>query len=351
MLHIIYGADSFARREALAELRASLDEDGALATNTMTLRAADSSAAEVIAVCSTPPFLGNSRLVVLEGALKQAQGGAKQGRRKKAEGEAPNLSAWAGLVDFAGSMPETTVLVLLDGDVGSKNALLESLRPLSTVHACAPPGPKELAGWAQARARRLGIKLDGRAAQRLAQLVGGQERAPGDEFVDTWSLATELDKLAAYANGEIIREEHVLSLSPNLRDQKSYFLCDAIVEQRPAAAAKIMAELLEQREPSQKVLSTIAGRFRRMAIARDMLDAGESGEAIRKELDAKPGFGFDKLLEQAHSYPPEDVRTAYGMIVESEVAHKSGLAEEEVALQVLVQELASLRMPAGRRPA
>jgi len=351
MLHVIYGKDSFARREVLAELRASLDEDGALATNMVTLRAADTSPQEVIAACSTAPFLGSHRLVILEGALK-LQEGAKQGRRKSSPDGTAAASAWAPLVEFAAALPETTVLVLVDGDVSRDNPLLESLKPmLPTLHPCTPPGPKELAGWVQARARKLEIRLDARAAQRLAQLVGGQEDRPGSEYVDTWSLASELDKLAAYANGEVVREEHVLALSPNLRDQKGYFLCDAIVERRPAAAAKIVAELLEQGEPVQLILGTIAGRFRRLAIARDMLDSGASGEAVRKELAAKPGYGFDKLLEQAGGYSLDDVRALYELTVEADFAHKSGLSDEGPALDVLVQELASFGGTARPRSA
>ena len=44
------------------------------------------------------------------------------------------------------------------------------------------------------------------------------------------------------------------------RDQKGYFLCDALAEGRSAAAVKLLRELLAQDEPTQVILSTIAGR-------------------------------------------------------------------------------------------
>jgi DNA polymerase-3 subunit delta len=252
-------------------------------------------------------------------------------------------AAWQPLVDYVPEMPETTVLLLLDGAVSAANPLLKVLEPLAAVQRFPAPDPKALQPWVTARARKLGIKLDSRAAKRLADMVGGQGDKNGAVYVDTWSLASELEKLAAYANGEIIREEDVLELSPVLREQKSYLLCDAIVDRKPATAAKVLGELEAQREPLQLVMATVAGRFRRLAIARDMMDSGEAGEAIRKELAAKPGFGFDKLMDQASRYTTEDSRDAYRRIVEADFRHKSGEGEETIEMHALAQDLAARR--------
>ena len=82
MLYVFHGPDSFTRREALAEIRRALDEDGALATNNVTFQARGTSPAEVIAACSTPPFLGANRLVILEGIAEVLAGKGKRGKRQ-----------------------------------------------------------------------------------------------------------------------------------------------------------------------------------------------------------------------------------------------------------------------------
>lgn len=79
MLYVLYGPESHSRKEALDQLKRDLDSDGALATNTITLEASKSSPQEVIAACDTAPFLGSSRLVIVEGVLAAA------GRSKKAK--------------------------------------------------------------------------------------------------------------------------------------------------------------------------------------------------------------------------------------------------------------------------
>jgi DNA polymerase III subunit delta len=337
VIHIFYGSDSFSRGEAFDEFRASLDSDGSLATNTQYFQAREATADEVMAACAAAPFLGDCRLVVVSGLLQASEG---VGRGKKAASASPVATAWQPLVDFLPQLPDSTELVFLDGSASTAGPLFAAIKPRAEIRNFPAPDPRTLDRWVMDRAKKLGIKIEPRAAKQLVTLAAGQETGRGAEYLDTWSLASELDKLATYANGETIREQDVLELTPRLREEKTYFLCDALVERRPAQAAKILGELQAQREPGQLVLSTIAGRYRRLAIARDMIDRGESGEAIRKELDAKPGYGFDKLLEQAGRYSLEDCRKAYRRIVEAEFSAKSGLSDEGLELTALVQDLA-----------
>jgi DNA polymerase III delta subunit len=337
VIHIFFGSDSFSRGEAFDEFRSSLDSDGSLATNTQLFQAREAAAAEVLGACAAAPFLGERRLVVVSGLL-QASDGA--GRSKKAASASPVATAWQPLVDFLPQMPPTTELVFLDGSVSTAGPLFAAIKPHAELHNFPAPDPKTLDRWVMDRAKKLDIKIEPRAAKQLVTLAAGQEMGRGAEYLDTWSLASELNKLATYANGETICEQDVLELTPRLRDEKTYFLCDALVEKRPAQAAKVLGELLAQREPGQLILATIAGRYRRLAIARDMMDRGETGEAIRKELNANPGFGFDKLLEQAGRYSLEDCRKAYRRIVEAEFSAKSGLSDEGLELAALVQDLA-----------
>src|SRR2546425_916556 len=116
MLYLFYGTDSFSRREALRDLKQQLDQDGMLETNTTLLDARETTPQEVMAACDTAPFLGRRRLVIVEGLLQQANGGAKALRSKKRQAASEgDEDPWQALVDHIDAMPETTVLVLVDG--------------------------------------------------------------------------------------------------------------------------------------------------------------------------------------------------------------------------------------------
>ena len=344
MLHVFYGPDSFTRHEVLADLKKSLDEDGALSTNTVALDGGGTTPEEVISACSTVPFLGSHRLVIVHGLLESMSGKGRRSKKKQGEPDEV-LGRWRALVEYLSSMPASTTLVILDGATRGAPPLLEALAGKGEIRSFPALGPKDLPGWLQRRARRIGVQLDGRAATLLAQTAGNQKRdREEDEYHDLWALANELDKLAASVSDGIIREKQVLELTPVMRDQKGYFLRDAIVDGRSAAAVKLLYELLEQGDNPQGIIGMIAAAFRRLAIARDMLDGGANGAAVGRALRSQ-GFGLERLLDQASRYPPDRIREAYRQIVESDFDHKRGLCEEGLSLELLVQDLSA---PAGR---
>jgi DNA polymerase-3 subunit delta len=344
MLYVLYGPDSFSRHEAFVELKARLDEDGALTTNTGAIDGRQAIPEEVMAACSTVPFLGSHRLVVVEGLLESMSGSGRRGR-KKATPSDDDLGRWQALVDYLPHMPPSTTLVFLDGGLKSAPPLVDALAGKGEIRAFPALGPKDLPGWLQRRARRIGVQLDGRAASLLAQTAGNQKRDRAeDEYNDLWALANELDKLAAAVPDGIIREKQVLELTPVMRDQKGYFLRDAIIDGRSAAAVKVLHELLDQGDNPQAIIGLIAAAFRRLAVARDMLDGGASGAAVGRALRSQ-GYGLERLLDQASRYPLDRIRQAYRRIVEADFDHKRGLCDEGLSLELLVQDLST---PAGR---
>ena len=337
MLHIFYGSELLARRDALEQLKEGLDSDGSLATNTTYFDAARSSPQEVIAACNTVPFLGDHRLIIVDGLLAQA---TRRGRRADDDEEdepPPDAGRWEPLVDYIRGMPPSSMLVLTDGSVTAKNALLKKLGPLGDVKHFALPSERDLPGWVNAHAKKIGLKIDAPAVRLLAGLIGP----------DTWVLASELDKLCSFANGETVREYDVRELVSRANDQKGYFLSDAVVDGHGAKAARLLQELIDDGEPVQRLLATVAGRYRRIAVAKEMMERGAPGGEIARRVGVKPNFALDRLLEQASRNSWPTIRWAYGRIIQSELDVKRGLMDIRVALELVVQELASRKTRAA----
>ncbi|MDP9180382.1 MAG: DNA polymerase III subunit delta, partial [Chloroflexota bacterium] len=356
MLYVIYGSDPLARREAFHKLKAALDKDGSLATNTVTFDARQATPQEVMAACDTAPFLGDCRLVVVEGLLQQGSR-VKKGRKRapsrtaKAEAadEADDGGPWAALAGYAPRMPATTTLVLLDDDVPSSNGLLMTIGPLGKVEHFVPPSERDLPGWVMQRAKKMGLKLDAPAARVLAELIGP----------DPLTLASELEKLLAYSGGStvgqgpspdaaIVRETDVRELVSRAKEHKGWDLADAVLDGQGAKAARVLHEMLEDGAVAAVLLSTVAGRYRRLAIIRDMLNRGEPSTVIARRINAKMGYGFDKLIDQAQRTSPAAIRAAYARLIQAELDLKrgitGGLMDDRLALELAVQELASRPM-------
>ena len=340
MLYILFGSELLARRDALERLKESLDSDGSLATNTTYFDAARSSPQEVMSACDTVPFLGEHRLILVDGLLSQAIRRGRRADEKEVE-PPPDAGRWEPLVEYVPNMPPSSVLVLTDVAVTAKNALLKKLGPLGEVKQFKMPSERDLPGWVNARAKKIGLQIDAPAARLLAGLIGP----------DTWLLTSELDKLCAFANGETVREADVRELVSRANDQKGYFLSDAVVDGQGAKAARLLKELIDDGAALPVLLSTIAGRYRRIAVAKEMMERSAPGAEIAQAVGVKPNFALDRLLEQASRNSWLTIRWAYDRIIQSELDVKRGLMDAQVSLELVVQELASRRGARADAPA
>ncbi len=340
MLYLFYGADSFSRREALDRLKKELDADGMLGTNTVIFAARQTAPAEVVAACGAVPFLGSHRLVIVEGLFQPAPAAGRRPSGRRSPTRDASQGPWQALVDYVDQMPPTTTLVTVDGAVNEKDALFEALKVKGKTNRFPACDPRALPEWIQRRAKEIGLKIDARAVRLLGELLGGQ-RVAGGQSNDLWSVASELDKLAAYANGEVIREEDVRALTSAAREQKGYLLSDAVVEARPALALRLLQEILAQGDNPAALLGVIQSRYRRLAIAREMLDQGASDTAIGRTLGTQ-GYALERALEQASRYTMEQLRVVYRRLVEADCDVKRGVYDDRLSLEMLIADLAAV---------
>jgi len=330
MLYVFFGKDSFSLRERLDGLRAALDADGMLASSTSVLDGRRATLAEVTAACDTVPFMCAHRLVIVEGLLSRFGGG---GRARKRGGE---VEAWLPLAEYAERMPPSTHLVLVDTEAEGDSALVAALRGKGEVREFRPLAQRAIPGWLQARARSLGLSLSPGAAGLLADFVGN----------DLWALSGELEKLSVYAAGRPVGEDDVRALVAAVREASVFPLVDAIVEGRPAAAIKLLRQMFRQESGPQYILAMIQRQLRHLAVAREMLDAGESGRSIGQALRLHD-FALDKLLEQAARYSQPRLQSAFQHVLEADLQVKRGVYDGELALELLVHDLAEPARRAG----
>jgi len=216
MITLIHGPAELLRAEAVAQIRAHIAPDPALAElNTVVLDGRLASLADIQFACESLPFLAERRLVVVEGLLRRAaaakpaakagaRGGAKTGAKAGAKGGARMGEAvgkgQAGPPDPAGSdeapaeppqqttilsylsqIPETTELVLVEDDIVASAPVLRRLAELqrerkAAVIACVPPRKNDLPNWIRERARLRQVNLDPAAVADLVEFVGDDLR-------------------------------------------------------------------------------------------------------------------------------------------------------------------------------
>ncbi len=344
MIYLLYGTDEVARDEFLREKL--INRLLALPGGEFNLDRFDgrtASLADVIACCQAVPFLADKRMVIVEGlsARGRRQGtgataepaedepapveASPRGRGSRTARDADLQAFWA----FLPSLPESTHLVLVDERVLPLPPLPKGLLYRQEFPA---PRPWELPAWITKRARARHLRLDRGVADTLAALVGPDLRR----------LDVELAKLALYCGAQPVREADVRRLVAPA-EANVFALLDAVAERRPGPALLALRRLLQQGQAVEALLPQLAALARRLLVAHELLAEGRSLATEGADFGLTTNQrALEKLARQAARLTAEDLDRAYALLLACDRAIKTGEAEPEVAVELLVAELAGV---------
>ncbi len=342
MIHLLYGADSYQVHQALATIRQALAEgDDMLASNTSVLDGRTTNPEELLAHATAVPFLSPNRLVIVEGLLA-ALGGVKRGRGKKQTADDP-VEPWrqsAARLGDAATLPETTTLVFVEGEIAKANAAFAIIAPIARTVEYRPLAAAELVAWVRNAAKRKRLKLTDGAATSLARLAGA----------DLWTIDNELDKLGAYATGEAIGEALVQELVSASHATKFWDVSDAVIAGNERKALTAVRRLQSDGVPLPVITSLVVRQYRQLLVVKDLRERRASrDETIR--TSGVPVFKLDDVSGLAQRYSWALLRLAYAKLLDADLSVKRGLQDDESALQLLIHELCALRPVGAQRPA
>ena len=170
MLYLLHGENDLQREEALAEIiqQAGLTPD-LRDLNTEVLEAPATGAA-LRRACSTIPFLGDVRIVIVRELLSQTKG--------RAVDEIEEIAA------YLPDLPPTTILILCESKaIAAKNPVLAQAKKLNAnIQAFAVPNTKELSRWIVERTKMDQGMIDFNAAALLGQNIGPNLRLLDQEI-------------------------------------------------------------------------------------------------------------------------------------------------------------------------
>jgi DNA polymerase-3 subunit delta len=159
---------------------------------------------------------------------------------------------------------------------------------------------------------------------------------------DLRRLDAELSKLALYCGAQPVREADVrLLVAP--AEANVFALLDAVADGRPGPALAALRRLLHQGQAVEALLPQLIALMRRLLVARALVAEGRSvaADGVDFGLTTNPR-AQEKLVRQAGRYQPEDFDRAYDRLLACDRAVKTGETEPEVAVELLVAELAGV---------
>jgi len=339
MIHLFHGEDEFSVQEELASLKSQLDDGGMLASNTSPLEGRTLRPGDLLTVCATVPFLGSHRLVVVEGLLGRFESQRSPGRRREGKGSRESIDPWKGVPAALAEMPESTVLVFVDGELNASNPLLRLLAPVAEVREFESLRQRAVPDWIRTRAHNMELSISPQAVSMLAELVGNDLRA----------LSQEMEKLGVYADGRQIEEDDVRALVASAREASVFAMVDAVVEGRAGQAVRLLEELRGEGASSSMALSMITRQYRNLILAKELTLARLSPAEIGQRLGIRSDYPLRKVLEQSRRYSLQQLEDAFSRLLEADAAIKRGVYDENLAVDILLDDLSRLSArPAAR---
>jgi len=332
LLYILSGQDDFSLGESLEEIKRGMGDPALLAANTTVLDGQQLTLDQLKAVCETVPFLSERRLVIVNGLLGRFEPkGKSRGQKKITPVNQPNEPKL--LAAYISQIPDSTILVLIDGRLGSKNPLLRALSTKAEVRAFPLLRNTELRHWIRRRVQGEGGSISPAAVNQLVKLVGS----------NLWIMSSEINKLVLFTSGRRIEEEDVMRVVSYTHQVNVFAMVDAILEFKAGIAEQSLHQLLERGAAPAYLLAMLLRQVEMIVRARELRSQGQPEVEIQNRLGLPSEFALRKTLDQAGRYSLARLKQAYHRLLETDLSIKTGKYGGELALNILIAELCQRR--------
>ncbi len=329
MLYILSGRDDFSLNESLSEIKRSLGDESLLSANTTVLDGQQVTPEQLGGVAETVPFLAEKRLVIVNGLLERFEPKGRAGRGKDKAPAAREQGDYESFGHRLKLLPDSTVLVLVDGNVVKGNPLFRELAPGAEVRTFPLLRREKLAQWIKRRVGREGGHISPQAVELLARLVGS----------NLWIMASEVNKLVLFASGGSVEEEDVKRVVGYSQQSNVFAMVDAILEFKIRLAQRSLQQLLKAGVAPSYLLFMLTRQVRLIVRAKALKRQGKSAGEIQDRLALASDFAWRKTQEQAAGYSLDRMKEIYRKLLETDLSIKTGRYDGELALNILVAEL------------
>jgi len=268
-------------------------------------------------------------LVIVTGLLERFEAKAKPSRQKKMMQVTSREDDYQSWATYFSKLPDSTVLVLIDGKVTGNNPLFRELSSKAEVKLFPLLRDSSLRQWIQRRVTEQGGSISLLAVDLLAKLVGS----------NLWIMANEIKKLVLFTSGRPIEERDVRTLVSYAQEANVFAMVDAILDFKSGIAEKLLQQLLQEGATPAYLLFMLSRQVQMIVRARELMSQGEPEIEIQNRLGLSSEFALRRTLEQADRHPLSRIIEVYHKLLATDLAIKTGKYEGELALNMLIAEL------------
>lgn len=266
---------------------------------------------DVVALCNSGSLFGDDRLVIVEGI----------DGRPGSDGRLTN--AWkaaevAAVVTYLADPASHTVLALVGDETKKDGPLRKAVEKAGQVleYVAAKRGRSQ---WVGERFRTQGVRAEPEACALLVQLVGEN---------DLHALASEVDKIALWAQGEPVGEREVLELVAPVAGTPIFELTDAWGDRDRVRVLEASETIFERedkprRDSAPRLAGALGSYLGRMRQLKGLAAEGVAPREAAAKLKMNP-FYAQKVAGHADNFSDEELHDATVRLADLDLALKGG---------------------------
>ena len=154
------------------------------------------------------------------------------------------------------------------------------------------------------------------------------------------ALSGEIQKICAYSGSDEIKKSDIDAVTEPVLDAVIFQMTDRISEGSYDKAFQSLQQLLKMQQEPLAILGALGGQFRRLTVAKCLLDQGKSAYELQK-LYGIPDYPARKTMEAARHMEKSFCGRASVLIFETDYKMKTSYDDVQRLLELLILQLAT----------
>ncbi len=286
----------------------------------------DPSAAELITLIETVPFMGGKNVIVIRGTQL-----FRAGRKAGADGEDAPDHADERLLKLLSDIPEYTHLIFMTADKADRRRkVYKAIEQNGTVVDLGALKSKDVRPWVMARLAEMGRKM---APDALEHLLAAVSLMPQ---ISLGFLDREMEKLALYAKGPTISRKELTEIMSAVPEVSVFAMIEALSLKQTGRALRLLEDQLSAGENAVRLLALLARQVRMLWRSRELVGRGLGSSQIAEQLGVPPFVG-EKLVRQSRAFTPGKLTETVKALAEADWELKSGRTDKYVLERIIIE--------------
>ena len=189
---------------------------------------------------------------------------------------------------------------------------------------------RELIPWVSRHFASQKKRISNELCAYLIDITGGTMTA----------LSGEIQKICAYSGSDEIKKSDIDAVTEPVLDAVIFQMTDRISEGSYDKAFQSLQQLLKMQQEPLAILGALGGQFRRLTVAKCLLDQGKSAYELQK-LSGIPDYPARKTMEAARHMEKSFCGRASVLIFETDYKMKTSYDDVQRLLELLILQLAT----------